>query len=163
MRKKKKNEIIKVEKINELHTASITNNETINKEIKKPLLLSTTKNKLNTIIEKKDNTKLKENIFNINNIEKDIDLLNNNKINNKNKKINKKTHKNDKDIIKLKNNILINKDYKYENLINYVKSNKIKIINMLYKKKILKNKEVPLLLLLNLYANYINNDIEIIV
>ena len=146
-----------------IYTASITNNETINKEIKKPLLLSTTKNKLNTIIEKKDNTKLKENIFNINNIDKDIDLLNNNKINNKNKKINKKTHKNDKDIIKLKNNILINKDYKYENLINYVKSNKIKIINMLYKKKILKNKEVPLLLLLNLYANYINNDIEIIV
>ena len=30
------------------------------------------------------------------------------------------------------------------------------------KKKILKNKEVPLLLLLNLYANYINNDIEIV-
>ena len=171
-RKKKASEIIKVEKINELHTTSITNNETINKEDKqnqKPLLLSTTKTKLNTIVEEKYDVKPKENMFDVNNIEKDIDIVNdiekkNDKKDKKSKK-NKKNRKskNNKDTIKLKNNILINNNYKYENLLNYIKCNKIKIINILYEKNLLKNKEVPLLILLNLYANYINNDIEIIV
>lgn len=180
MRKKKKvPEIVKVEKINELHTASITNNETIKEEkpVQKPLLLSTTKTKLNTIVEEKDDVKPKENIFNMNNIEKDIDIVDDIEINNNDNKKSKKSKKskkckkskkskkgkNNKDTIKLKNNILINNNYKYENLLDYIKCNKIEIVNILYEKKILKNKEVPLLILLNLYANYINNDIEVIV
>lgn len=171
MRKKKKvPEIVKVEKINELHTVSITNNETIKEEklVQKPFLLSTTKTKLNTIVEEEDDVKLKKNIFNINNIERDIDIVNDIEINNNDNKKSKKSkknkkNKNNKDTVKLKNNILINNNYKYEKLLDYIKCNKIKIINILYEKKILKNKEVPLLILLNLYANYINNDIEIIV
>ena len=161
MRKKKLPQIVKVEKINELHTATnITNETTVNKELpKQALLLTTTKPKLD-IIEEKNNKKTQKNIFNMNNIEENIDIVNN--IETKKNKKSKKNKKDNKDTIRLKNNILINKDYKYENLINYIKCNKMKIINILYEKKILKCKKIPLLLLLNLYTNYINNDIEII-
>ena len=161
MRKKKLPQIVKVEKINELHTTTnITNETTVNKELpKQALLLTTTKPKLD-IIEEKNNKKTQKNIFNMNNIEENIDIVNN--IETKKNKKSKKNKKDNKDTIRLKNNILINKDYKYENLINYIKCNKMKIINILYEKKILKCKKIPLLLLLNLYTNYINNDIEII-
>ena len=174
MRKKKSPQIVKVEKINELHTnTNITNESILNKESLlnknnvsnkeetafKPLLLTTTKGQLDTIIEEKNNKKKQENIFNINNIETKKSKQSKNS--NKNSKKSKKSKKNN-NIIKLKNNILINKYYKYENLLNYIKSNKIKITNFLYEKKILKCKKIPLLLLLNLYTNYINNDITII-
>ena len=161
MRKKKLPQIVKVEKINELHTATnITNETTVNKELpKQALLLTTTKPKLD-IIEEKNNKKTQKKIFNINNIEENIDIVNN--IETKKNKKSKKNKKDNKDTIRLKNNILINKNYKYENLINYIKCNKMKIINILYEKKILKCKKIPLLLLLNLYTNYNKNDIEII-
>ena len=138
MRKKKAPAVIKVEKINELHTATNITNETINKDAKnEPILLTTTKSKLNTILEEKNNKEEKENIFNINNIDENIDIVVNN-IERKKSKKSKKSKKKNTDIIKLKNNILINKDYKYENLINYIKCNKSKIINILYKKKNIK-------------------------
>ena len=70
MRKKKSPQIVKVEKINELHTnTNITNESILNKESLlnknnvsnkeetafKPLLLTTTKGQLDTIIEEKNN------------------------------------------------------------------------------------------------------------
>ena len=51
------------------------------------------------------------------------------------KKVRKVKSKNNKDTVKLKNNVLINNNYKYENLLDYIKCNKIKIINILYEKK----------------------------
>ena len=54
-------------------------------------------------------------------------------------------------------------DYLKYNIINkYVKKNLETIINLLYDKKLIKQKNIPYRLLFHIYVNYLNNDMKII-
>ena len=78
------------------------------------------------------------------------------KIFNEHKKINNK-------VIELtfdSNQIVDNNNYK--TLCKYIKKNYNDIRNMLYQKKIIKNKNIPFRILFHIYVNYLNNDMELI-
>ena len=146
-RRKKIEEIINVEKINELHTATQIN--IVEKKVEN--IVETYSNKCNNVL----SSLKKETLIN-------KDLSKNNLEKTDEKEVLNKKKKKDKNVIILKRpkiNI-INKDC-YKNILRYINKNKIEVQNMLYKKKILRNKNVPMKLLFTLFVNYINNDIEI--
>ena len=167
---KKKNELIKVNKINELHTSTTLSSKTeikkteILKETKKDNILSnksihsfnSNKNVSNT--KKLTETFNKLDKINENNI---IDLKDNldNNTNNKNNNVKKNTN----NYFNLKDNNIKDLDKNiYYKLYIYVLINKNYIINTLFEKNIIKNKSIPFSILFNIYINYINNDIILI-
>ncbi len=76
---------------------------------------------------------------------------------NKNKKFNNK-------IIELNfdSNQIINNNNNYKKLCKYIKKNYNDICDMLYQKKIIKNKNIPFRILFHIYVNYLNNDMELV-
>ena len=161
MRKKKKNEIIKVEKMNELHTESKINT------VKEELYIKDNKLTENKNISRSSNNIINNTILEENNTKNNKDEKEKIKELNKNNKDEKEKIKelkknNEKIIILKKKKIKNIEKENYNKLLYYLLENKKKVIDMLYKKKILKNKCVPIKILINLFVNYINNDIEII-
>jgi hypothetical protein len=194
--RKKKLEIIKVQKIDELHTKSQKNTSKngelhiddvftqrsnsqylpllkINNSIKYNEKLNILNNYDKRLSKNNNDKKLSKNKYNQN--EKKTKIYNNLLEKTKGTDIllkRKKSNKKNKNIIILKkldgieyptqNLKVFQIKEGYNNLLSYLLKNKIEIIDMLYKKKILKNKCVPIKILVNLFVNYINNDIKII-
>ena len=183
---KKKNELIKVNKINELHTSTTLSSKT---EIKKTEILKETKkdnilsNKsIHSFNSNKNVSKSNKSIHsfnsnkNVSNTKKltetfnKLDKINENNIidlkdnldNNTNNK-NNNVKKNTNNYFNLKDNNIKDLDKNiYYKLYIYVLINKNYIINTLFEKNIIKNKSIPFSILFNIYINYINNDIILI-
>lgn len=71
-------------------------------------------------------------------------------------------HVNEKNYIELifeKNKYISNSNL--DSIKKYIKKNKHEIIELLYEKKLIKNKDIPLKLLMHIYVNYLNDDLEI--
>lgn len=71
-------------------------------------------------------------------------------------------HVNEKNYIELifeKNKYISNSSL--DSIKKYIKKNKQEIIELLYEKKLIKNKDIPLKLLMHIYINYLNDDLEI--
>lgn len=71
-------------------------------------------------------------------------------------------HINEKNYIELifeKNKYISNSTV--DSIKKYIKKNKQEIIELLYEKKLIKNKDIPLKLLMHIYVNYLNDDLEI--
>lgn len=71
-------------------------------------------------------------------------------------------HVNEKNYIELifEKNKYISNSYLHS-IKRYIKKNKEEIIELLYEKNIIKSKDIPLKLLMHIYVNYLNDDLEI--
>ena len=76
---------------------------------------------------------------------------------------NNKQKKNKSNKITLQFNKNINVDCTKYNIINkYIKKNINTIKDLLYEKKLIKNKDIPYRILFHIYVNYLNNDMKIV-
>ena len=80
-----------------------------------------------------------------------------------NRSENTKKHSNKKNRITLHFTKNIDTDHLKYNIINkYVKKNIVTITDLLYEKKLIKQKNIPYRILFHIYVNYLNNDMKII-
>jgi hypothetical protein len=80
-----------------------------------------------------------------------------------NRSENTKKHNNKKNRITLHFTKNTDTDYLKYNIINkYVKKNIVTITDLLYEKKLIKQKNIPYRILFHIYVNYLNNDMKII-